>query len=67
MLEGIAEIEQHAKQIDPRNVALLAKLAQLKLAAQAAAQSAEAGMARLGSAIRGSPSGSTGSSSGSPF
>jgi hypothetical protein len=64
MLEGVAEIERHARQTDARNVALFAKLAQLKVELQAAAQSAETGRARLGAAIRGTP---TGSSSGSPF
>jgi hypothetical protein len=68
MLEGVAEIEKYARQVDPRNVALLAKLGQLKVEIQAAAaQSAGAGMARLGAAIRGPSTGSTGSTSGSPF
>jgi formiminotetrahydrofolate cyclodeaminase len=67
MADGVAEIERHAKDADPTNVALLAKLSQLKAALQSAAQSAEAGRARLGTAIRGPSSGSSGSSSKSPF
>jgi len=67
MLEGVSEIERHARQTDPRNVALLGKLAQLKVELQAAAQSAEAGRARLGAAIRGPSSGPSSPSSGSPF
>ena len=68
VLEGVAEIERHAKQTDPRNTALFAKLAQIKVELQAAsAQAAGAGMARLGATLRGSPSGSSGSTSGSPF
>jgi hypothetical protein len=67
MLEGVAEIERHARQSDPRNVALLGKLAQLKVELQAAAQSAGAGMARLSAAMRGPASGSSAPSSGAPF
>ena len=68
VLEGVAEIERHAKQTDPQNVALFTKLAQIKVELQAAAQAAGAGRARLAATLRGSPSGTSGSSgSRSPF
>ena len=67
MVDGVGEIERYARQSDPRNVALFAKLSQLKIELQAAAQSAEAGRARLGATLRGPSPGSSGAPSKSPF
>ena len=67
MVDGVGEIERYARQSDPRNVALFAKLSQLKVELQAAAQSAEAGRARLGATLRGPSPGTSGSPNKSPF
>jgi hypothetical protein len=59
LLEGLAEIEQHARRSDPRNLALLTKFVALKSEMQAAAQ--------LAATLRGPGTVSSGSSKPGPF
>jgi hypothetical protein len=67
LLQGVLEIERHARATEPRNAALLAKLLALKEQAQMAVSEAQ-GAARLRTTITGGRSGSSGAPGGSaPF
>ena len=68
LLEGVAEIERHARRTDPRNAALLNKFMALTTELKNTLAVAEGqGMARLGATLRGQPTGSGGSSGSGPF
>jgi hypothetical protein len=66
LLQGVIEIERHAKSVDPRNTAMLRTIAALREQAQAAVTEAQAA-SRLKAAMTGRPASTGRPGGGSPF